>query len=85
MRASIHAAIEGAEVLRRLDSRIQAKIIEIERLLWDHHCEAFESGDYSYACRNGQWRFIRTSDRTPVLNLKRDERCAFLRRLVIPI
>jgi hypothetical protein len=85
MRAAVQGAIEGAKVLRELDNKIQKQIIEIERLLWDHNFDAFDSGEYSYACRKGQWRFIRTSDRTPVLNLKRDERCSFLQSLVIPI
>lgn len=84
MKASLHAALEASILLKKLDTQIQERIVEIEELLWDRGFDAFESGEYSYACRRGQWRFIRTKDRTPVLNLKRDERSDFLRNLVIP-
>jgi hypothetical protein len=84
IRASVQGIKKAAAELRELDSQIQSMIIKIEEILWDRNYDAFESGKYSYACRKGQWRFVRTSDRTPVLNLKRDERCAFLNSLVIP-
>lgn len=84
MRESIQRAVEASEELKRLDGQIQEQIIHIQELLWDNEFEAFEIGEYSYACRKGRWRFVRTSDQTPVLSLKRDERCAFLSALVIP-
>ena len=84
MRDSIRRAVEASETLKKLDTQIQEQIAHIQTVLWEHEFEAFEIGDYSYRCRKGRWRFVRTSDETPVLSLNREERAEFLHRLVIP-
>lgn len=84
MRASLKKALVAAKTLLVLDIQIQAQIVQIEQSLWGLNFDAFRSGDYAYSCRRGKWRFIRASDRVPVLDLPRNERCSFLRTLVIP-
>jgi hypothetical protein len=84
MRDSLKKAMLAADTLRDLDNQITGLIIRIEQALWDANYGAFETGIYSYSCRRGKWRFVRSSDRTPVLDLKRDDRAHFLQTLKVP-
>jgi len=84
MVASIRRAIALSKQLKAYDRQIHDIIKDIQGRLWDLEFDSFESGDYSYRCTNGRWRFVRNRDQTPVLSLSRDDRCHFLGTLVIP-
>ena len=86
LRRAVSSAVEARDELRDLDAQISNQIRRIENLLYENNVDAFDSGEYSYACRNGQWRFIKTldADRRPVLDLPRNERAEFLRNLKLP-
>lgn len=84
MKRSLAAAVKASKELRELDGEISTKIREVEQRLFELNVGAFDTGPYSWVCRRGQWRFVLTSDRTPVLDLPRNKRCHFLRTLKLP-
>jgi hypothetical protein len=86
MRDSIRRAIKARDELRDIELLIVARIRELESRLFAAGVDAFDSGEYSWACRKGQWRFIKTEDpdRRPVLDLPRNERADFLLNLKLP-